>query len=62
MQDIRKIITFAYPGRTSSLIEELARDAFIEALYDRNLALQVMIKEPKGLDDAFQLAFKTQCI
>ena len=58
MQDIRKIITFAYPGRTSSLVEELARDAFIEALYDRNLALQVMIKEPKGLDDAFQLASK----
>ena len=58
MQNIRKIITFAYPGRTSNLIEELARDAFIEALYDRNLALQVMIKEPKGLDDAFQLASK----
>ena len=29
MQDIRKIITFAYPGRISSLFEELARDAFI---------------------------------
>ena len=58
MQDIRKLMALAYPGKMSELIEEIARDVFIEALYDRNLALQVLTKEPKSLDEAFQIAVK----
>ena len=58
MQDIRKLMALAYPGKMSELIEEIARDVFIEALYDRNLALQVLMKEPKSLDEAFQIATK----
>ena len=46
-------MALAYPGKMSELIEEIARDVFIEALYDRNLALQVLAKEPKSLDEAF---------
>ena len=51
-------MALAYPGKMSELIEEIARDVFIEALYDRNLALQVLTKEPKSLDEAFQIAVK----
>ena len=58
MQDIRKLMVLAYPGKMSELIEEIARDVFIETLYDRNLALQVLTKEPKSLDEAFQIAVK----
>ena len=58
MQDIRKLMALAYPGKMSELIEEIARDVLIEALYDRNLALQVLTKEPKSLDEAFQIAVK----
>ena len=58
MQDIRKLMALAYPGKTSELIEEIARDVFIEALYNRNLALQVLTKEPRSLNEAFQIATK----
>ena len=51
-------MALAYPGKMSELIEEIVRDVFIEALYDRNLALQVLTKEPKSLDKAFQIAVK----
>ena len=50
MQDIRKLMALAYPGKMSELIEEIARDVFIKALYDRNLALQVLTKKPKSLE------------
>ena len=58
MQDIRKLMALAYPGKMSELIKEIARDVFVEVLYDRNLALQVLMKEPKSLDEAFQVATK----
>ena len=58
MQDIRKLMALAYPGKMSELIEEIARYVLIEALYDRNLALQVLTKEPKSLDEAFQIPVK----
>ena len=60
MQDIRKLMALAYPGKTSELIEEIARDAFVEALYDRNIVLQVLTREPKSLNEAFQIATKLQ--
>ena len=59
-QDIRKLITLSYPGKTSEIVEALARDAFIEALYDRDLALQVLAKEPNTLEKAYQTATKLQ--
>ena len=54
------MITLSYPGKTSEIVEALARDAFIEALYDRDLALQVLAKEPNTLEKAYQTATKLQ--
>ena len=55
-QDIRKLITLGYPGETSIILESIARDAFIEALSDRDLALQVLAKGPETLEEAYQTA------
>ena len=60
MQDIRKLIAQAYPGQASEVIECIARDAFIDALADHELALQVLAKEPATLEKAFQTATKLQ--
>ena len=57
-QDIRKLIALAYPCVASNIIESIARDAFIEALCDRDLALQVLAKEPETLEKAYQVATK----
>ena len=51
-QDIRKLIALACPSGT---IELIARDAFIEALSDRDLALQIFAKEPETLEKAYQV-------
>ena len=60
VQDIRKLITLFYPGKVSEIVEAIARDAFIEALSDRDLALQVLAKEPETLEKAYQTATKLQ--
>ena len=60
VQDIRKLITLSYPGKASEIVEAIARDAFIEALSDRDLALQVLAKEPETLEKAYQTATKLQ--
>ena len=55
-QDIRKLITLGYPGETSIILESIARDAFIAALSDRDLALQVLAQGPETLEEAYQTA------
>ena len=60
VQDIRKLITLSYPGKASEIVKSIARDAFIEALSDRDLALQVLAKEPETLEKAYQTATKLQ--
>ena len=57
-QEIRKLISLAYPGETSNIMELIARDAFIEALSDRDLALQILAKEPETLEKAYQVAIR----
>ena len=50
-QDIRRLMTMAYPGEgTSSLCEQIAKDHFISALADRSLELKVREREPRDLD------------
>ena len=55
-QDIRRIMSLAYPNEKSSLSEHLARDAFLAALDDPEMELKVREREPSTLDDAVKLA------
>jgi len=55
-QDIRRLLALAYPGEQSRIFEHLARDAFLTALDDVNLELNVREKNPVSLDAAVQIA------
>ena len=55
-QDIRRLMTLAYPGEKSSLSEHIARDSFLTALGDSELELKIREREPAGLDEALRIA------
>src|SRR5688572_16138226 len=59
-QDIRRLISLAYPGPSSIHLETLATRAFLNALYDQSLALRVRELEPTSLDSAFKLATRLE--
>lgn len=54
-QDISRLMALAFPGEQSILAEHLAQDVFLRAL-DPDLAFQVLVHEPTGLDDACKKA------
>ena len=55
-QDIRRLLTLAYPGEQSRLVEHLGRDAFLTALDYPDLELRIRECEPQSLDAAVRLA------
>jgi hypothetical protein len=55
-QDIRRLMTLAYPGEQSALSEHIARDAFLSALDEPDFELKIREKEPGDLDTAVKLA------
>ena len=56
MQDICRLMALAYPLPVEEVTEVLAKDAFIDALADRELALKVRERGPKDLQHAYRLA------
>ena len=57
-QEISRLVRFAYSDLLSSLREGIAKDAFIEALSDRELELVVFQRHPKSLQEAVQVALE----
>ena len=57
-QEISRLVRFAYSDLPSSLREGIAKDAFIEALSDRELELVVFQRHPKSLQEAVQVALE----
>lgn len=60
VQDIRRLITLAYPGTTSHLTETIAIRGFLDALRDRSLALRVREREPESLDAAYKITMRLE--
>ena len=58
MQDIRRLMILSYPKATGEITEILARDAFINALTDRDTALKITEREPRDLGKAYRLALR----
>ena len=58
MQDIRRMRILAYPDSSSDLGKIMAKDCFLDAIFDKNLSLKVREHSPVDLDAAFQLAVK----
>jgi len=55
-QDIRKLMTLAYPEEKSRMAEHMARDYFLVALDDPELELKVREREPLTMDAAVKIA------
>src|SRR6218665_1699199 len=60
LHDIRRLVVLAYPVPTNETTEIIAKDAFIEALRDRELALKTREREPKSLDEAYRTALRLE--
>ena len=58
MQDIRRMMILAYPDSSSELGKMMAKECFLDAIYDKNLSLKIREHSPVDLDAAFQLAVK----
>jgi len=55
-QDVRRLMSLAYPGEKSGLAEHIARDAFLVALDDPEFELKIREREPTDMDAAVKLA------
>ena len=60
VNDIRKLVALAFPGSSFSMKELVARESFLEALNDRELSLKIKEREPKTLEDAYQMAMRLE--
>lgn len=47
LHNIRRLVTHAYPAPASETTEAIARDSFLDAMTDSELALKVREREPK---------------
>jgi len=54
MQDIRRLMVLAYSAKTSEMWESVAINAFLEAVDDPDLALEVRKRGPSTLDGAYR--------
>jgi len=60
-QDIRGLMTRAYPGQAASdMGEQMARDHFLSVLNDRELELKIRERFPNTLDEAFKHAVQSR--
>src|SRR6218665_2620632 len=58
LHDIRRLVVLAYPVPSSETTEIVARDAFLEAIRNRQLSLKVREREPKTIDEAYRMALR----
>ena len=63
-QEICRLVALAYPGEHSSsqLSALIARDAFLDALNDRDLYVRVLEREPQTIEQALSIACKLEAI
>ena len=51
--DICRLMSFAYPGPTTDLVNVVGRDAFLEALGDPGPRVQILDKVAATMEEAF---------
>ena len=62
-QDIRRIMTRAYPGQgTSPLCGQIAKEYFLAALGDKDLELRIREREPQDLESASKHAVRLEAL
>ena len=60
LHEIRRLVVLAYPVPANETTEIIAKDAFLEAMRDRELSLKVREREPKSLDEAYRAALRLE--
>jgi len=60
LHEIRRLVVLAYPVPSNETTQIIARDAFLEAMRDRELSLKVREREPKSLDEAYRTALRLE--
>ena len=61
-QDIKRLISRAYPEAPISLQDTLAKDYFIDALVDSDMRLWIQQSKPQSVAEAVQLAMKLEAL
>ena len=59
-QDIQRLASLAFRGPWSEATDVIARDAFIDAMLDSDLALKIREREPTTLDQAVKIAIRLE--
>lgn len=61
-QDVQRLVSLAYPGEKSKMLEHFARDSFITALDDPDLEIRIREREPEDLDTAVKYALRSEVV
>jgi len=59
-QDIRRLLTLAFPGPCVDVTEIIGRDSFLDSLLDQDLALKAREREPKTLEEALNIVVRLE--
>ena len=56
VKDIRRLFVLVYSGQCNIMADAIAKDAFTDALWDKELTIRAMGRELKSLENAFKIA------
>ena len=59
-QDVRTLMSKAFQGKSTQHSEAMGTKFYLDALHSKELALRVMEKEPKSLDEAIKVSLRLQ--
>ena len=60
LSDIRRLLALTYPTEHSDLHDTIAIRSYINAIYDRDLAIPVSEREPEQLQEAYKISVRLQ--
>ena len=60
--NVCKLAKKAFPGATNEILDQLAKDRFIDALVDKDLRIRIREGSPAKLDDAFSRGIQLEAI
>jgi len=60
--DICQLMSSAYPGPNSELVDVVGRDAFLEALGDPSLHVHILDKSPLIMEEALRIALNLEAL
>ena len=60
--DICRLMSLAYPGPSSEIVNVVGREAFLDALGDPNLRVRILDKGPKNMEEALRIALNLEAL